>query len=246
MKAIILAAGYATRLYPLTENQPKPLLAVGEKPIIEHILDKVNNVKEIDQIFIVTNNKFTPHFDKWLQAYKQNKPIKIINDGTTSNEDRLGAVGDVNFVLEKENIQDEVMVIAGDNLFEFELTNLMNYFNQKNTSVVALYDLKDKNKVAKKLGIAITDPNSKIIEFEEKPENPKTTLASTGCYIFKKQDAQHLSSYVKNSERWDNPGDFLKWLMDKSPIHGFTFTERWFDIGSFEALEEAYNIYGKG
>jgi len=242
---IILAAGYATRLHPLTENQPKPLLAVGEKPIVEHIIDKVNQIKEVNEIIIVTNNKFTPHFESWFGSYQSQKPIKIINDGTLTNEDRLGAVGDINFVLEKENITDDVLVIAGDNLFEFELNNLMSFFQEKSTTVVALHDLKDKNKVAKKLGVVQTDSNNKLTNFEEKPEEPETTLASTGCYIFKKEDVQLISNYLKNSERWDNTGDFLKWLMNQSTVHGFSFTERWFDIGSFEALEEAYNIYGK-
>ena len=245
MKAIILAAGYATRLHPLTENQPKPLLAVGEKPIVEHILDKINQIQEVDEIIIVTNNKFTPHFESWLKSYQTSKPIKIVNDGTLTNEDRLGAVGDINFVLEKENIQDDVLVVAGDNLFEFELINLMAFFKEKNTTVVALHDLKDKNKVADKLGVVQIDQENKIIDFEEKPADPKTTLASTGCYIFKKDDVLHIANYVKSGERWDNTGDFLKWLMDQSAIYGFTFTERWFDIGSFEALEEAYEVYGK-
>lgn len=246
MKAIILAAGYATRLHPLTENQPKPLLAVGEKPIIEHIIDKINNVKEVDQILVVTNNKFTPHFESWLSSYKSQKPIKIINDGTLTNEDRLGAVGDIHFVIQKENISDDLLIAAGDNLFEFSLRNLVQYQQEKNSSVLAFYNLKDKSKLANKFGVGILDQDQKLVDFEEKPDKPKSTLAATCLYVLTKDDVQKIKEYINISEKWDNPGDFMIWLSKQTKVHGFTFTERWFDIGSFEALEEAYNAYGQG
>ena len=131
MKAIILAAGYATRLYPLTLNKPKPLLEVAAKPIIEHILFKIEKIKEINNIFIVTNNKFYAKFASWLAVYESKKKIKIINDKTSSNEDRLGAVGDIKFVLEQEKLNDDVMIIAGDNLFEFSLSGPVKIFKEK-------------------------------------------------------------------------------------------------------------------
>ncbi|MCK4589120.1 MAG: nucleotidyltransferase family protein [Nanoarchaeota archaeon] len=246
MKAIILAAGYATRLHPLTENQPKPLLTVGEKLIVEHIIDKINQVEEVNEILIVTNNKFTPHFESWLSNYKTQKPIKIINDGTLTNEDRLGAVGDINFVIKKENINDELLIVAGDNLFEFSLKNFVQYYKEKNTPVLAFYNLKEKSKLANKFGVGILDQNQKLVDFEEKPAKPKSTLAATVVYALKKEDVAKISEYIDVSERWDNPGDFMIWLSKQTDVHGFTFTEKWFDIGSFEALEEAYNIYGKG
>jgi glucose-1-phosphate thymidylyltransferase len=245
LKAIILAAGYATRLYPLTENQPKPLLAVGEKPIVEHIIDKINQVENINEILIVTNNKFTPHFESWLNAYQTQKPIKIINDGTLTNDDRLGAVGDINFVLEKENINEELLIIAGDNLFEFSLKDFVKFYQEKNSSALAFYNLKEKSKLANRFGVGILDENQKLVDFEEKPAKPKSTLAATCLYTLTKEDVQRIKEYIDVSERWDNPGDFMIWLSKQNKVHGFTFTERWFDIGSFEALEEAYTVYGK-
>jgi len=243
IKAIILAAGYATRLHPLTENQPKPLLNVGDKPIIEHITDKIQHVKEIDEILIITNHKFYPMFNSWLNEYPTKKRIKIINDGTLSNEDRLGAVGDLHFTIQEEGITSDVLLIAGDNLFGFSLRDFHSYFKQKNNTVIAFHDLKEKAKVANKFGVGIIDQDKKIINFEEKPAQPPTTLASTCCYILSKKDLKQIPQYIKESERWDNPGDFANWLKERSEVYGYVFEEHWFDIGSFEGLEEANKFY---
>jgi glucose-1-phosphate thymidylyltransferase len=246
MKCVLLCAGYATRLYPLTENQPKPLLSVGEKPIVEHIIDRVSKLEDIDEILIVTNSKFAPHFVSWLNDYKSEKQIKIIDDGTLNNKDRLGAVGDINFVLKHENIAGDLLVVAGDNLFEFSLNELISFFKQKQHSVLAFCDLKDKRKISKKYGAGILDEDGKLVDFEEKPEHPKSTLAATVVYVLTQKDVERIGEYLKSSERWDNPGDFMVWLSNKVPVYGFTFSEKWFDIGSFEALEEAYSAYEKG
>ena len=144
-KALILAAGYATRLYPLTENQPKPLLKVANRPIVEHILEKLKRADNVNEVMIVTNARFYDHFRIWLNHFDYPKEIKIINDGTISNDDRLGAVGDINYVLKEEEINDDLLVIAGDNLFGFQIQDFINHFQQKNNSVVALHDLKDKH-----------------------------------------------------------------------------------------------------
>lgn len=238
MKAVILCAGYATRLYPLTLNKPKPLLEIAEKPMIEHILFKVEKIEDVDEIFVVTNNKFYNNFIEWLKNYNSNKKIRIINDETKSNEERLGAIGDIDFVIEKENISDDLLVIAGDNLFEFDMKKLNKFFKQKKASVVALYDVKDKE-LAKKYGIVDINENNKIINFLEKPENPPSTLASTACYIFSNYDIKELKRCIEEGKKPDNLGDFIKHLAEKKDIYGLVFSERWFDIGSFEELKEA-------
>ena len=174
MKVILPVAGYATRLYPLTENQPKALLKLGPKLMVEHILDKLKSIEEIDQIFLVTNEKYYQNFVDWANNYNSPK-IKVLNDGTTSNEDRLGAVGDVNFAIEKGNIDDDVIVIAGDNLFGLDMQRFINFSKEKDSSVFAAFDLKDPQKLAKKFGTVEIDENFKVIGFEEKPEHPKSS-----------------------------------------------------------------------
>jgi len=241
MKAVVLAAGYATRLYPLTENTPKPLLKVGGKAIIEWILDKIAQIEEIDEIFVVTNDKFYHDFLVWKNGLVYPKKIVIINDGTFSNEDRLGAVGDLNFVLQQENIDDDLLVIAGDNLFGFSLQDFFQFYKQHNTSIVAFRDLGDIEKVREKFGVGILD-NSKVIDFVEKPSEPRSSLASTACYIFKKEDLQLINQLLENGGA-DNPGDLVKFLVANSNVNGFVFIDHWFDVGTPEALREADEAY---
>jgi len=243
IKAVVLCAGYATRLYPLTENQPKPLLNVGDKPIVEHIVDKISNLAEVDEIFVVTNHKFYSPFRNWLRSCNYNKKITVIDDGTLKNDDRLGAIGDLGFVIKEEDLNEDVLMIAGDNLFGFSLREFLSFFNEKESSVLAFCDLKKKEKVANRLGVGILDEENKVTNFEEKPAHPSSTLAATCCYIFSKTDIKKIREYVEKSERWDNPGDLAKWLADRSNLHGFVFSEHWFDIGSFEGLEEASQYY---
>ena len=239
MKCIILAAGYATRLYPLTLDRPKPLLPVAGKPMIEHILEKIEKVDDIDEILIITNNKFFNDFRNWKRKYSFSKPIKILDDGTTSDGDKLGAVGDIGFAAKEEKIEDDVFVVAGDNLFEFDLRNLFEFFKEKKTSAIALYDVKDKAIVAGKYGVVEIDKDNKIVGFKEKPEKPKTSLISTACYIFAEGDIEELKKSLAEGEKHDNLGDFIKWLIEKKEITGQVFKERWFDIGSKDQLKEA-------
>ncbi|MEW5896696.1 MAG: nucleotidyltransferase family protein [Nanoarchaeota archaeon] len=243
MKAIILAAGYATRLYPLTLNTPKPLLKIGKKKLVEHILSKVETIDEIDVIYVVTNQKFSAHFERWLKNFKSKKKIKIINDGTQTNEDRLGAIGDIHFVVEKEKINDDILVVAGDNLFEFPMADFVYFFKEKNASIVGAYDMKAKEKLAKKYGVVETDESHKIIGFEEKPEFPKTSLAATACYLFTGNDVQEVKRCIQEKGRPDNSGDFMKYLAGKTSVYAYVFDEKWFDIGSFESLREAVEYY---
>lgn len=242
MKAIILAAGYAVRLYPLTRNTPKPLLPVNKKPIIEYIVEKIKTIKDIDKILIVTNGKFYKHFKDWRAKQKtKNIKIKIINDKTTSEDDRLGAIGDINFVLKKEKINDDVLIIAGDNLFDFDLKKFHAFFNEKD-AVMALRKVNDKM-LLPKYGVAKINKNKRIILFEEKSPKPKSNLAATGCYIYSKKTIKHFKHYLKNKMNKDAPGHFVAWLVRQMPVHGFVFKENWFDIGDLESYKKADKIY---
>ena len=239
MKAIILAAGYATRLYPLTQNKAKPLLKVGGKAIIDRILDKIYQVPDIKEIVVVTNDKFYLDFINWSKDKKDSRLI-ILNDSTKTNEDRLGAIGDIYFVIKEKKINDDLLVIAGDNLFEFSIHKFVDFFKQKKSSIVALRDLKDRNKIKGKFGVAILR-NERIIDFQEKPEDPKSTLASTACYLFHKDDLGFIKELTESGG--DLSGLILKKLVEESELNGFVFTEAWFDVGSFENLEEAKSFY---
>jgi|TARA_Y100000310_G_scaffold345860_1_gene471651 glucose-1-phosphate thymidylyltransferase len=237
MDAIILAAGYATRLHPLTENTPKPLLEVAGKPIIEYIINKLEQVDIINKIYIVTNNKFEQNFIVWLRNFNAKKLIEIINDGTKNNDDRLGALGDIYYTIKEKNIDNDIMVIAGDNLFEISLKEVVNAFKNINNNVIVLHDVKDYE-LAKTYGVADVK-DSLIVDFQEKPENPKSTLISTGIYLFPKQITPLIKKYIGEGNNPDKSGSFIEWLHKIDKVYAHITDKKWFDIGSFEQLEKA-------
>ncbi len=247
MKALILAAGYATRLFPLTKFIPKPLLPVNGKLMIEYLLDKIILVDDIDEIFIVTNKKFYPHFKIWHNRIKAagvyDKKITVINDNTTKDGTKLGAVGDIKFVIDKENIQEDLLVLGGDNLFEFSLRDFVDYFKEKNKNIVALHDIKDKE-IVKRMSVVELNPEDKLINFEEKPEEPKTTLIAICTYLFTKDTLKRVDEYIEKGNNPDAPGYFIEWLYENDEIYGRVFSESWFDVGSIEQFEEANLKYG--
>lgn len=239
IKGLILAAGYATRLWPMTKNTPKPMLEVKGRPIIEHIAKHFSEIKGLDSIYIVTNEKFAQDFEDWASRYKCAVPIKVINDLTLSNDDRLGAVGDMRYAIKEMRIDDDLLVIAGDNLFEYRLSDFQEFFLKKKSSVVACKDMGSIEEVKGKLGVVGVDSAGRITSFEEKPENPKSALASTACYIFTREDLLEIAQYIEAGNRPDNAGDFIKWLAAHKPVHAFIFREKWYDIGTFESLGKA-------
>ncbi len=240
MKVIIPAAGYATRLYPLTTDFPKALVAVREKPILEHIINKICQLPSVDGIFIVTNAKFYKCFTDWFAGFenKAGIPLKILNDGTTSNENRLGQIGDIQFVIDNEKIDDELLVIAGDNLFNFSLLPAFNFFREKKTVVNALWDSKSME-VAREQGIAVIDKKNKFVLFQEKDPNPKSTLTSLGIYFFPREQVKLLRQYIGKGNNPDKMGYFMIWLVQNNIVFGYTYYEKWFDIGWHSALEKA-------
>lgn len=241
MDAIILAAGYAIRLYPLTENTPKPLLNVAGKPMVEHIIKKLEAVNEINRIYIVTNEKFERHFNKWLDDFDAQKPIEIINDGTKSNQDRLGALGDINFVIKQKNLGSDILVVAGDNLFELSLSDVANFFKKKKSNVIVLHDVKDLD-LAKNYGVVEVE-NNIVLNFQEKPSNPKSTLASTGIYLFPSKTLELVKKYIVQGNDPDKTGSFIEWLHKRETVYSYITDKNWYDIGSMEQLEKADKHY---
>lgn len=237
-----MAGGYATRLYPLTETKPKPLLEVAGISILDRLLEKIHEVEEIDEVFVVTNEKFIFAFEEWAKTANPKIKITILNDGTTSNENRLGAIGDIKFVIDKEHIDEDILMIAGDNLFDFSLRKFVDFYNEKKTNVIAVYDIKSVEE-AKKFGVTAVDEHNKLIDFEEKPKHPKSTLISTFCYAFPKQTKSLIDRYTKEGNKLDLAGKFIQWLMLNDNVHCFVSKDKWFDIGSFESLEEADLYY---
>ena len=238
MKAIILVAGYATRLYPLTLNIPKALLPVGGKPIIDYITDEINTVKEIDEIFVVSNHKFFDNFEKWAEERKNTKKITVINDGTTTEETRKGAIGDILFTLKEKNIDDDLMVIAGDNFFTYKLSDYYNYFKRIGHDCVCIKEFEDRE-MLKHFGVALTDENGKVIEFEEKKENPKSNKVVYATYIYKKETLPLFEKYAGQGNKLDAPGYFIQWLFKEKDLFAYEITDgECFDIGSHKAYDE--------
>ncbi len=242
LQVIILAAGYATRLFPLTENNPKSLLPVANRPIIEHIIKKIEQVNEIKNIYIVTNNRFEQHFKKWLSNSVWEKPIEIINDGTTSNEDRLGALGDFFYVVNLKNIDSAIMVIAGDNIFEESLVYPFNLFKKRVNNIILLHDVKDLE-LAKNYGVVEVDKDNLLIHFEEKPVSPKSTLVSTGIYIFQKKTIPLIKKYIDQGNNMDKLGNFIEWLHKRESVYCYITSKGWYDIGDIKQLENARMHY---
>lgn len=244
MKGLILAAGYGTRLYPLTLDRPKPLVKIGGITILERLLKKLEKIRSCDEVYIVTNDKFYDMVVKWVRDRSFGMKLKVLNDRTRSNEDRLGAIGDINLVFEKENPADDVLIVAGDNLFEFEIADFISFASKKKSFSVALYDVKDK-KLAQRYGIVSLDASSKVDDFLEKPESPPSTLASTGIYYIPKDKLSLLDEYMKTKFVKDAPGNFVKWASENDNVYGYVFTEGWYDIGDKKSLEKADIEYRK-
>jgi glucose-1-phosphate thymidylyltransferase len=247
MQVLILAAGYATRLYPLTLNQPKPLLPVAGKPMLEHIIDHLASVKDLGEMFIVTNQKFVQHFTDWSETYKREKTafnFKIINDGTTSDADKLGAIGDINLVVDQQKVTGDLLVVAGDNLFDSSLAPFVDFARQEDSPVLAVYDVGDLEAIKKYNSITI-DEKGVITFFEEKPKNPTSTKTGIALYYFPAKVVKMLKTYIAEGNNPDQPGRFIQWLYTREPVRTWDVPGRWFDIGSKETLEEADRIFGR-
>ena len=247
MNVLILAAGYATRLYPLTLKKAKPLLVVGGKPIIEWVVDNLAGIPDLETIYVVTNDKFAADFQAWSERYRDRQPefkFQIINDGSTSDEDKLGAIGDINFVVSRENLsQSSLLIVAGDNLFTESLANFVECARGTDATV-AVYDVGDAEAI-KKYGNITVDADGIITRFEEKPEKPQGTLAAVAVYYYSPSVLSLLTTYLAAGNNPDQPGRFVQWLYTRKPIKTFQIKGKWLDIGSKETLENADKILAK-
>lgn len=245
MKVIVLAAGYATRLYPLTLTQPKPLLPVAGQPMIDYVLDNLAAIVEIDRIYVVTNAKFAGHFVRWSEDYRARKAklnFTIVNDGSTDDTNKLGAIGDIHFVLKTQNVQDDIIVVAGDNLFSEKLGGFGRYCREKNAPVLAVYDVGELEQIKKYNSICV-DGSGRITYFEEKPKNPTSTLTGIALYYYPKAALHLIHQYVAEGNNPDQPGRLVQWLYSRVPVFTWRVPGRWYDIGSKETLEEANRIF---
>ncbi len=237
MKAIILVAGYATRLYPLTLNTPKALLPVAGKPIIDYITDEIDTIDEIDEIYVISNHKFADDFYEWSKK-KKNKKITVIDDGTTTEENRKGAIGDILFTIKEKNIDDDLIVIAGDNFFTFKLIDYYNYFKNIKKDCVCVKELEDRE-MLRHFGVAVLDKDNKVIDFEEKRENPKSNKVVYAAYIYKRDTIPLFAKYARQENKLDAPGYFIQWLFKVKELYAYEIiTGDCFDIGTHKAYDE--------
>jgi glucose-1-phosphate thymidylyltransferase len=247
MNVLILAAGYATRLYPLTETKAKPLLEVAGKPMIEWVLDNLAPIPDLGTIYVVTNDKFARDFQAWADRYAQAHPkltFKIVNDGSRSDADKLGAIGDVRLVIDREGLTSApLIVVAGDNLFSEPLADFAAQA-RGSAATLATYDVGDLEAIKKYASIQ-TDAAGVITHFEEKPEKPESTLTGIALYYFSPETLELFTTYIAAGNNPDQPGRFIQWLYPRRPVKTYQIKGTWYDIGSKETLEEAGRIFAQ-
>ena len=242
MKCILLAAGYATRLYPLTKDKPKALLTLGNKTILDRIMDKLEEIERIDDVYIVTNHRFADIFQQWSEGYKRSKTVKVLDDGTTKNDNRLGAIGDMNFVIDKENIDDELFVLASDVIFDFSLKALFDLYDKCDGDTISAQFIEDIETL-RTMGVLKLDENNKVTDFEEKPQNPQSHYGVPPFYVYRKSTIALIKQYLNEGNNSDAPGYFIPWLIRHTSVYACKFEERIIDIGIPSAYYEACKIY---
>lgn len=240
MICLILAAGYATRLYPLTENFPKPLLKVGEKTILDHLTDDIQKSGTVSEFVVISNHKFAKHFEDWAKtkSYK----ITVVDDGTSTNETRLGAVKDIKFAIDKLNLSDDMLIIAGDNILDFSFKKFIEYSETKNASCVMSYFEKEEKKL-QKAGVLEIDDSALIVNMEEKPQNPKSNWCCPPFYIYKKADIERIGEAINDGCGVDAPGSLVSWMCKNSSVYAFEMPGKRYDIGDLESYEQVQKEY---
>ena len=271
MKCLILAAGYATRLYPLTENFPKPLLEVAGKPILDWLIDDMNKTGLIDEYIVISNHKFAPIFNEWSKVKSQKIPeqssptrslskvkgqkqpssfvlrpssldIVVLDDGTSSNATRLGAVKDIDFAIDKLKLDDDLLVMAGDNLLDFSLEGFIRYAKEKNATCVMRYYEADEARLHK-TGVAEIDTDGRILSMEEKPANPKSHWCIPAFYYYTREDARLIKKGIASGCGIDAPGSFIAWLSTQTSVYTYEMPGKRYDIGTLESYEQVKATY---
>ena len=240
MKCLILAAGYATRLYPLTENFPKPLLDVAGKTILDWLVDDIDTCGEIDEYVVISNHKFAEHFESWANGKTQK--ITVVDDGTSTNETRLGAVRDVQYAIDTLDLDDDMLVIAGDNVLDFSLTKFIKYAKGKRASCIMRY-LESEPKKLSKSGVVCVDENDTVTLMEEKPTEPKSNWCCPPFYYYTKDDARRVAEGVAAGCGTDAPGSFIAWLCRVSTVYAMEMPGKRYDIGNLESYGEVSRLY---
>ena len=240
MKCLILAAGYATRLYPLTENFPKPLLTVGEKTILDWLVDDIDTAKMVDEYVVISNHKFAHHFNDWAKTKAQK--ITVVDDGKDTNETRLGAVKDIQFAIDMLKLDDDMLVIAGDNVLDFSLTRFIAYAKEKKTSCIMRFFEPDQKKLLK-CGVVTIDDQDKILSMTEKSPNPATHWACPPFYYYTKADAKLVEKGIASGCGTDAPGSYIAWLCTQTTVHAMEMPGKRYDIGNLESYEQVKAEY---
>lgn len=240
MKCLILAAGYATRLYPLTENFPKPLLKVGEKTILDWLVDDMDASGTVDEYVVISNHKYAQHFDAWSRG--KSCRVTVLDDGTSSNETRLGAVRDIQFAIDALKLDDDMLVIAGDNVLDFSLMRFIDYAKAKGTSCVMRYHEAREDRL-RKCGVAEIDENDLILTLEEKPAQPKSHWCTPPFYFYTREDARRVKDGIAQGCGTDAPGSFIAWLCTQTRVHSMEMPGSRYDIGDLESYRQVQENY---
>lgn len=240
MKCLILAAGYATRLYPLTENFPKPLLEVKGKTILDWLVDDIDSSSLVDEYVVISNHKYAHHFEAWAKTKTQK--ITVVDDGTSSNETRLGAVKDIQYACDKLSLDDEMLVIAGDNVLDFSLTEFIEYAKRKNASCIMRYYESDEKRLLKS-GVVTVDENDKILKMTEKSPTPETNWCCPPFYFYTKEDARLVEKGIESGCGTDAPGSYIAWLCTVTPVYAMEMPGKRYDIGNLESYEKVRKEY---
>ena len=244
MKNIVIAAGYATRLGELTKNFPKPLLKIGENTILGRMLDEIDKIPEIDEHIIITNHKFAGIFEEWASKQSYAKPVTIVDDGTETNDTRLGAVCDLLFAVDKLKIDDDMLVVAADNILFFSFQEFVDFAKAKGTSCIMCHEQPSIEKL-QRTGVIVLDDNDKVLNMEEKPQEPKSHLAVPPFYIYLKKDLDKVRHSVENGCGKDAPGNLAHYMVEQVEMHAWKMTAGRFDIGSLDTYKEACEKFGK-
>ena len=242
MKAIILAAGYATRLYPLTITRPKALLPIAGKPILDYIVDEIETIDEVTSLVIISNDKFYGNFTEWKESRKSCLDITVLNDNTTDDTNKLGAVGDIDFAIDKLGIDEDILVMAGDNIFTFHLKDFADFYKKKNSDTILVKRLSDINDL-KRMGNAVLDDSGRVLDMVEKPENPPSDIAVFAVYMYKKETLPMIKQYLGEGGNPDAPGFFPSWLHKKKDVYAYLFDGECYDIGTPESYKEVNEIF---
>ena len=241
MKCLILAAGYATRLYPLTENFPKPLLEVAGKPILDWLIEDMAKTGLVDEYVVISNHKFAHIFEDW--AARSSQVIRVVDDGTSTNETRLGAVRDIQFAIEQLRLDDDMLVMAGDNLLDFSLAGFIRYSQEKNATCVMRYYEADEAKLSRS-GVAQVDVDDRVLSMEEKPAHPKSHWCMPAFYYYTREDSRLIPEAIEAGCGTDAPGSFIAWLCRQKPVYAWEMPGRRYDIGNLESYEEVKRRFG--